>query len=131
MGMQYLQFQKVPPKNPIPPSAKIWGSQGSQALHRSQGRLFLTDRLHPRLSRGTFGLTKPARVLCLMRHLFLINICFKNRGQGGTCSGMQSDYLPYTDTNHIFLYTYIHLFIYKTLYIDVKDGFYIYKKPYI
>lgn len=68
MHKQYLQFQKAPPKKPIPHSAKIRGSRGSHDLQQSQGHLFLT---------GTFGLTKPALVWCLVRHLFLIySVCF-------------------------------------------------------
>lgn len=90
-------------------SALRWGSQ---ALHCSQGHLSLSGRLHPRQS--TFSPTKPALVLRLLRLLFLINsVYFSKRGQGGTCSGMQSDCVPYADTNHIFLHISIHVSIYK------------------
>lgn len=142
MHKQLLQFQKVPLekpphllqgyrgsclRNPTGVYSHLRGMQntsavrhhhtlalrwGSQALHCSQGHLSLSGRLHPRQS--TFSLTKPALVLCLLRHLFLINsVYFSKRGQGGTCSGMQSDCVPYADTNHVFLHTSIHVFIYK------------------
>lgn len=69
-------------RNPtgVYPHSRGMKSNSAVRHHHSSAssHLLLTGWLHVSPSHSTFGLTKPALVLCLMRHLFLINSIYCN-----------------------------------------------------